>query len=104
MNHSKLQQYMYSEADIALQIHTAIHVLNTVSADFEHIKGYQKTETLIALLPWKSQLNTIYNKIASKDLDQAINNFYNILILLANNITLCTNNITITQHLTSRNL
>jgi hypothetical protein len=91
------QRYLFSEADIEMEILSAIHTLGTV--DLEHVYGHQNESESIEPLSWEVTLNQHCDDIATEHLEEAIGSHPLVPFLPSSKVSLTVQGTTITHHI-----
>jgi hypothetical protein len=88
------RRHLFSEADVELQILSAIRSLGHV--DLEHIKGHQDDDG--GILSWEAQLNQRCDELATEHLASATTTLPLVPFLPASIVSLTVHGVTLTHH------
>jgi hypothetical protein len=91
------RRYLFSEADIEMEIIAAIHTLGTV--DLVHVYGHQNERDSAEPLSWEATLNQHCDDIATKHLEATVGSYPLVPFLHSSKVSLPVQGNTITHHI-----
>jgi hypothetical protein len=99
--YTKPCRFLFSEADIEMQILDTLSTLAT-KVHLEHVKGHQDDSVPTTELPWPAQLNIRCDSLASEELERIQTPTPIVSFLLASLVALTVQGKTLTHHIPSQ--